>query len=345
MNYGSSVLSKTFNQCGDFLKAERGSEADQRVIKKVIELSNTVSKNYEDFNLQLKEPNFFQKLLLILSTKGGKSYSQRVQQSAITNYNLLIELQKSCLAWKDMLVDTMGQITNSSIEDKDNAILLEKYLVAGHIAQGRIEKEINEQKSKYDESGLQIYAQSYNELKEGYDIFLTVMHNLEKSRVMYNLSIAQLTLVQKSNYNAQLTINTQMNNTLPSIAKQLTIAIMDAKNREVIEGQQSITRLNDGLMVEVSDSIAHTVEESQKNRYSGFYNIESARKAVDLIVSSSKNIQATAEEMFSKMKAEQVEIDKLVEELKPYVNKAEQGNSIDNNTNLKTSGSSTGLKF
>ena len=27
-----------------------------------------------------------------------------------------------------------------------------------------------------------------------------------------------------------------MNNTLPSITKQLTIAIMDAKNREVIEG-------------------------------------------------------------------------------------------------------------
>lgn len=27
------------------------------------------------------------------------------------------------------------------------------------------------------------------------------MHNLEKSRVMYGLSLAQLNLVQKSNYN------------------------------------------------------------------------------------------------------------------------------------------------
>ena len=38
MNYGAAPFIDTFQQCGEFLKKERGSSADQAVIKEVIEL-------------------------------------------------------------------------------------------------------------------------------------------------------------------------------------------------------------------------------------------------------------------------------------------------------------------
>ena len=64
MNYGSAALKATFEQCGKFLKDERGSLADQEVIKQVIELSKKASESYDDFNLVLQEPNLFQRIIL-----------------------------------------------------------------------------------------------------------------------------------------------------------------------------------------------------------------------------------------------------------------------------------------
>lgn len=345
MSYGSNVLTKTFEQCGALLKDERGSEADQRVIQQVIELSNKASKNYEDFNLVLKEPNFFQKLFLALSSNGKKSHKERIQQSAITNYKLLLELKKSCVSWIDMLKDAMGQITNSYITDSDNVDLLEKYLVAGYIAQERIGKEMEGYKAKYDETGLQIDAQAYNELKEGYDIFTIVLNNLEKSRAMYKLSIGQLALVQKSNYNVQITINTQMNNSMTLMGQQLRNAVMNAKNMEVIEGQQAISRLNDELITEISKTIGLTAEESEKLMYTGFYSVESAKQAISTVINSCQAIKATAEEMLPKMKADVVELNNLILDLEPYVDQVRQGNLIGKSDNSKTSFNSTGLKF
>ena len=56
MNYASNVLLGTFEASGEFLKNEKGSTADQEVIKKVIELSQKAGDSNEDFNLALKEP-------------------------------------------------------------------------------------------------------------------------------------------------------------------------------------------------------------------------------------------------------------------------------------------------
>lgn len=346
MNYGANVLKKTFEQCGTFLKDERGSAADREVIQQVIELSNKASKNYEDFNLVLKEPNFFQKLILSITTGGKGTHTQKVQQAAITNYKLLIELKHSCENWITMLKDAMGEITNSFISDTDNVILLEKYLVAGYIAQERIEKELNTCKEKYEESGIEIDGQEYNELKEGYDIFTIVLSNLEKSRAMYKLSQGQLLLVQKSNRNVQISINTQMNNSMTLMGQQLRNAVLNAKNKEVIEGQQAISRLNDELIKEISETIGITTQDSEKLMYAGFYNIESAKQAITTVINTCQSIQNTAEEMLPKMKAETAEINQLIDELEPYIDKIKQEESAHTTEyNNKTSHSSGNLKF
>ena len=134
MAYGSEVLRKTFEQCGQFLKSESGSTADQEVIKRVVELTKKASDSYDDFELVLQEPNFWEKILLKLSSSKKKTRTQKIQTHAVTNYKLLVELKDSCESWLEMLIAAMGNITSSSMSDSENLELLEKYIIAGKMA-------------------------------------------------------------------------------------------------------------------------------------------------------------------------------------------------------------------
>lgn len=323
MNYGNSVLKKTFDNCGDFLKSEKGSSADQAVIAEVIELSKKASESYDDFNLVLQEPGFLQKFLLKLTTARKNPRTQKIQNSAVTSYKLLSELQASCDSWLDMLKNAYGEIECSAINDVETLGLLEKYIIAGKMAEDRVKGELALVQQKYQETGLQQYSQDYNTLNEGYKIFQITMANLEKSRVMYHLSIGQLALIKKSNTNVQISIHTQMDNSMALIGQQLRNAVLDAKTREVLEGQKAITRLNDELIKDVSKKIGTTAEETERIIYAGFYNVEAAKEAVTTVINSCQAIQKTASEMLPKMKGEMAEIDQLLKELEPCVNEVE----------------------
>ena len=321
MHYGGTVLKTTFDQCGALLKEERGSAADQEVIAQVIKLSKKASDSYDDFNLVLKEPNLFQKLILAITTGGKASQAQteKIQNSAVTNYQLLLELKSSCEAWLEMLRRAMGQINESAMSDVETGTLLEKYIIAGKMAEERIGQELATIQSQYQKTGLQKYSMEYEEMKEGYNAFVQRMSNLEKSRVMYCLSFGQLSLIKRSNRNVQTSIHTQMDNSLTLMSQQLRNAVLNAKNREVLEGQKAISRLNDELIRDVSKSVGLTAEETEKLLYAGFYDVEAAKAAVTAVISSCQEIQKTAEAMLPKMKADTAELNALIEQLEPYV--------------------------
>ena len=177
MHYGDAPLKATFEQCGAFLKDERGSQADQMVIAQVIELSKKAAESYEEFNIVLQEPNFFQKLLLKIFS-GGKKRSDKVKNSAVTNYQLLMELKKSGESWLEMLRDAMEEIYASAMGDLEAVELLEKYLIAGKIAEERIQQELEVKRLTYEETGLQKDAYQYDEYKEGANLFAIRISNL-----------------------------------------------------------------------------------------------------------------------------------------------------------------------
>lgn len=319
MHYGDMALKATFEQCGALLKDERGSQADQEVIAQVIKLSKRASESYEDFSLILKEPSMLQKLVLKISTGKKESRVQQIQERAVTNYQLLLELKNSCDSWLEMLREAMGQISSSTMSDVETAGLLEKYIIAGDMARERIEKEMEEIQLRYQQTGLQKYAQEYEDWKEGYDIFVLRMNNLEKSRVMYRLSLGQLTLIKRSNRNVQISIHTQVSNSMALMGQQLRNAVLNAKTSEVLEGQKAIARLNDELVRDVSKTIGLTSAETEKLIYQGFYDIEAAKAAVATVIESCQVIQKTAEEMLPKMKADMSQLGELLNELEPYV--------------------------
>lgn len=340
MSYGSVALKTTFEQCGKFLKDERGSQADQEVIAQVIELSKKASNSYDDFNLVLQEPNIFQKVFLKVVNGGKKSRTQKIQHSAVTNYKLLAELKASCDSWLEMLRKAMEEVGYSAISDMETIRLLEKYIIAGNIAQERIECQLAEVQTKHNETGLQIYSQEYEDLKEGYDIFNRTMSNLEKSRVMYYLSLGQLSLIRRSNRNVQISIHTQVDNSMALIGQQLRNAVLDAKTREVLEGQKAIARLSDELIKDVSKTVGLTAEDTEKLLYAGFYNVDAAKEAVTSVINSCKAIEKTASEMLPKMKADTAQLNDLIKELEPCVSSVE---TLKNEPTSPTG--SVGLKF
>lgn len=335
MHYGDAPLKATFEQCGAFLKDERGSQADQMVIAQVIELSKKAAESYEEFNLVLQEPNFFQKLLLKIFS-GGKKRSDKVKNSAVTNYQLLMELKKSGESWLEMLRDAMEEIYASAMGDLEAVELLEKYLIAGKIAEERIQQELEVKRLTYEETGSQKDAYQYDEYKEGANLFAIRLSNLEKSRVMYHLSLAQLGLVKRSNRNVQISIHTQMENSMTLMAQQLRVAVLNAKNQEVLEGQKAITRLNDELMKEVSTAVGLTAKETEQLIYSGFYTVEAAKTAVKTVIDTCSTIEQTATEMLPKMKAETEELNKLISELEPHVKAIPMTENGSTNKNTKS---------
>ena len=344
MAYGSEVLRKTFEQCGQFLKSESGSTADQEVIKRVVELTKKASDSYDDFELVLQEPNFWEKILLKLSSSKKKTRTQKIQTHAVTNYKLLVELKDSCESWLEMLIAAMGNITSSSMSDSENLELLEKYIIAGKMARARVEAELSQLQENSHNTGLRAQAKQYDELKQGYDIFVLRMNNLEKSRVMYYLSIAQLHLIKQSNINVQVSVRTQSENCITLIGQQLRNAVLNAKNQEVIEGQKALSRLSDELIKDVSHSIGVTAEEAEKLLYFGIYNADAAKEAVKTVITSCESIKHIAEEMLPKMEANITELNDLVEELKPYIDESTIRGPQENSTVPVNSGTGN-LKF
>ena len=319
MSYGAEVLKHTFDQCGDFLKDERGSAADQEVIAQVIELSKKAKNSYDDFNLVIKEPGLFQKIFLKLSSKARNTRGQKIQHSAATNYKLLMELKNSCESWLQMLKDAMEDISASEVSDSGTTMLLEKYIIAGKLAESRIQTELSEAQKQYQETGMQKYADGYEELKEGFEIFELTLSNLERSRIANQLSLGQLALIKRSNRNVQISIHTQKNNSMALMGQQLRNAVLNAKTKEVLEGQKAITKLNDELLKEVSRTVGLTADEAERLKYAGFYDVEAAKAAVQTVISTCSSIHKVAQEMLPKMKADTEQLNELLKELEPYV--------------------------
>ena len=346
MNYGAAPFIDTFQQCGELLKKERGSSADQAVIKEVIELSKKVTESNEEFNMILKEPNTLQKIFLKAFFGNKKNSVQKIKNSAITAYDLIGQLKSSYSSWLETLKDGMEEIGYSVVSDIEAIKLLEKYIIAGKIAESRLKDELEQAETEANETGL--ISVEYEKIKEGYDIFCRRMGHLEDARIMYRLSVAEVMLVGKSNRNMQEAINTQAQLTTTFIALQIRNAMLNEKVKEVLEGHKAITKLGDELVKEVSKNIGRTAEETEILIYASICNPEAGKEAVENVIKSCEVIQNTATEMLPKLKAAREQNNELIKKLEPIVNSAvnsAQTLKIESQNTSSTKSIGTKLKF
>lgn len=345
MSYGSIPLLRSFEQAGKILQDEAGSSADQMVIREVVELSKQANDSYEDFNLVLKEPNFLQKLFMKVSKGAKDKHDADVKYKAITNYKLLEQLMKSCDNWVEMLKDGWTKIHTSAMQDKLSCEELEKYIVAGRIAEQRIAAEVEQARLDYELSGLIADKEKYDNLKDGYETLQVVLLNLEKSRAAFVISIGQLFLQAKANKNTQIAVRTQRSHSMALASQQLRNAVLNAKTKIAIEGQKSLSALNSELMKKVSENTVLTAEESEKILLNGVYSVEAALEAAKTVIEGCDLIKKAREERAAGIAQELGKLETLLTEIAPFVTRLKSEGEPKDALPDSTSSSSPGLKF
>ena len=340
MSYGHIPLLNAFEKCGDLLKGKRGSAADIEVINLVKELSKQAKESYDDYTLELKEPNFFQKFILNIFSK-VKGSSDEASVKAVSCYKLLEQLRDSSEEWIKMLENGYAEIMEAALGDKDDAMELEQYIVAGRIAEERIANELVTLQTKYETTGLIEDKDKYETVSEGLDIFRIVLYNLEKSRGTFALSLAQLKHELKTNRNVQIAVRSQRANSMAVAAQQIRNALFDYENRLALEGQKSLTRLNDELMKKVAANVVLTAEESEQILASGVYTVEAALIAAKTVIDGCARIEKAREERKATMATELTKLQGVLEELTPFVDDVKEmveNNGTNSNSKPKTKG-------
>ncbi len=347
MAYGQSPLIRSFEAAGRILHEDQGTSADQKVIKEVIELAKQANGSYDDFNLAIKEPSFLQKALMKIFTSIKDKQENEVSVKAVTSYKLLEQLSSSCDKWIDMLQDAFEKIHLSALDDKANCEELEQYIVAGRIAQERINAEVEAAKSDYELTGLVADKERYEELKDGADTFALQLLNLEKSRAAFAISIGQLYLTERTNRNMQMAVRTQRANSMALTGQQLRNAVLEAKNRIVLEGQKSISGLNSELMKKISQNAVLTAEESEQVLLSGVYSVEAALEAAKTVVEGCNAIENARTQRNASMSQELDRLKSLLGEIEPFVTRLQETTTKDPSvsTSKTATGSTGGIKF
>ena len=342
MAYGSIPIMRSFESAGRILQQAQGTSADQEVVKMVTELAKQAKDSY---NLVIEEPNFFQKLIMKI-TSGLKDNSKEVKVRAVSCFKILEQYIKSCDMWIDSLKKTHDEIMLSAYNDKQDCYELEQYIVAGYIGQERAEHELEAARQNWEQTGLIEAKNHYDMLSEGLDIFKVVLLNLEKSRGAYGVSLGQLALQVKTNRNVQIAIRTQKHNSSTLAAQQLRNAYFDATNKEAIEGQKAITQLNNELMKKVAEGSKLTAEESERILTNGVYTVEAALLAAQTVIDGCNSIKKIREERVGEITTQMDKLKVLVNELAPYVeNLKKDAESEAPDVSTSTSSSKGGLVF
>lgn len=327
MCYGQAPLIRSFESAGRILQADQGSAADQQVIQEVLQLSKQAKDSYSDFNLALKEPNAIEKFVMKIFTSIKDKQDKEISVKALTNYKLLEQLSKSCDKWIESLVDGYEKIYQSALDDKADCEELEQYIVAGRIAEERIKAEVQAAKEAYELSGLIADKEELDKLQEGLDTFHVVLLNLEKSRAAFGISIGQLSIQEKTNKNVQIAVRTQKANSMALASQQLRNALLDAKNKIALEGQKSISGLNNELMKKVAENTVLTAEESEKILVNGVYSIEAALTAAKTVIDGCEAIRIAREQRNENVAKELDNLKGLLGEIEPFVTKLIENSS------------------
>ena len=345
MQYGKAPIIKSFEQSGRVLQDAEGTTADQKVVEEVLAIAKQASDARDDFNLTIKEPGFFTKMFYKLSANAKDKHAKEVAVKAVTNFKILEQLNKSSDRWTKALQEGHAQIKLSAEQDNALCSELEQYIVAGRIAEERIAGEVAVAKDKYELSGLSGDKQAYKELEDGLDTFRITLLALEKARGAAYISSAQLELTEKANKNIQIAVRTQQDVSMGVAAQQLRNAVLDFQNRVIMEGQKSLTALNDGLLKKISSNTVLTAEESEKLLLTGVYTVDAALEAAQTVIDGCAAIEKARVERPTMIKSELDRLNTLMSELSPVVDNMMKLEDKKTSTTSKPTSSSGGLTF
>lgn len=317
--FGSIPLERSFDFAMEFMKTIEGTTVDRTVADEIAKLSEQASKKQNELSVAIAEPNPFQRFLMNIFTSLKDKRNDDAKVIALSCYKILLKLKENCKNWEEILQDNYCIISDAIKDVVTNGSLIERYLVAGRIAEKRIEGEIEQKREAYEQGGLMDNHELYEASKEGFAAFRLSLLNLEKSRESYLLHLGQLRVQRETNKKLQLAINFQATNSMTTAAQQIMASVLTAQNREILEGQRSITSLNDELITKVSAGLLPTEQEAEKLLLNSVYSIEIGLAAAKTVVQCCKAMDEFDDKQSGHISEEFAKLQTLVQELAPII--------------------------
>ncbi|MNK54311.1 TelA-like protein [compost metagenome] len=243
-----------------------------------------------DFGKVSEKQGFFGKLLgkitpLAEFVQSFETISSQVEAVANKLESHKVELLKSIKSLDILYVSTLDYFHE-----------LGNYIAAGEeILKELDEVRIPELKTKA-ETGDMLDAQNLNDLIAKRDAFDRRVHDLRLTRQVVMQTLPQIRMVQSNDNGLVQKIDTQILNTIPMWESQLVIAVEQWKMAEATKTTKAVSDLQNELLVKNAEMLKQGNAEARREIERGVYDIESVKKANDLLIATIEESIAITQE-------------------------------------------------
>lgn len=281
-SYAEAPMQKGISDLMTFLEKMKGTEEDKQSVKFIAELSEKVNTEINDIKIIPKEMGFFEKLLARLKGDPQENVLKKIN-SCITLINKLAEHMANEIALVSERQDDAARIIDTNVEVVEK---LEQYLVAGYIADERIQSSLDSMGSS---GTLMIREQvEMQKTKDGLDLFRINLSNLEKTRYATYLAILQTMGNKSALEKLENNFKSTMRNLLLIFAQQSANTLLGYTVKNAIDSHNNITKLNTAMMESNATSLKKNYEDVAKLITAGVADVEKMRKCAEVILDGAK---------------------------------------------------------
>lgn len=281
-SYAEAPMQKGISDLMTFLEKMKGTEEDKQSVKFIAELSEKVNTEINDIKIIPKEMGFFEKLLARLKGDPQENVLKKIN-SCITLINKLAEHMANEIALVSERQDDAARIIDTNVEVVEK---LEQYLVAGYIADERIQSSLDLMGSS---GTLMIREQvEMQKTKDGLDLFRINLSNLEKTRYATYLAILQTMGNKSALEKLENNFKSTMRNLLLIFAQQSANTLLGYTVKNAIDSHNNITKLNTAMMESNATSLKKNYEDVAKLITAGVADVEKMRKCAEVILDGAK---------------------------------------------------------
>lgn len=145
-------------------------------------------------------------------------------------------------------------------------------------------------------SGDLLDAQNLNDLIAKRDAFDRRVHDIKLTRQVVMQSLPQVRMVQNNDKGLVQKIDTQLINTIPMWESQMVIAVEQWKMRKAAATTKQVSDFQNELLVKNAENLKQGNAEVRRELERGVYDIESVKKANDLVIATIEESIAITQE-------------------------------------------------
>ena len=311
-SYAEAPMQKGVSELMAFLEKMKGTEEDKQSVKFIAELSGKVNTEINDIKIIPKEMGFFERLLARFKGDPQENVLKKIN-SCITLINKLAEHMASEIALVSERQDDAAKIIDTNVEVVEK---LEQYLVAGYIADERIQSSLDSMGSS---GTLMIREQvEMQKTKDGLDLFRINLSNLEKTRYATYLAILQTMGNKSALEKLENNFKSTMRNLLLIFAQQSANTLLGYTVKNAIDSHNNITKLNTAMMESNAASLKKNYEDVAKLITAGVADVEKMRKCAEVILDGAKKHNEILSEYVDHLDEHRKEMAEALEPVKEF---------------------------